>query len=69
MKAKTLKSAVTFILLIAMVMSVVLGRLETFDLTEGQAFIQGYYYWIATMLFGVMMIIVQLIPTKRSFYE
>ena len=60
------KGVITIVLLIAMVLSVVMGRVETFDLTEWQALDEGYFYWLSATFFAAMIILVRLIPVKRG---
>jgi len=40
--------------LILMLICVIAGRVHTFDLTEGQALVEGAIYWIGALCWGFL---------------
>ena len=38
---------------IVAILAVVLGRIETFDLTEGQALVNGWVYWLIAFIASI----------------
>lgn len=51
-----MKSAAIFFTAVAL-LSVVIGRVETYDLTEGQALVHGWIYWAIAGAAGLLAVV------------
>jgi len=48
-----MKTKLSVILTTIMIVSIVAGRVYTMRMTEGEAFISGWFFWLAAILSGL----------------
>ena len=59
-KPVSTREKISYLFLAASVLCLVLGRIETMDLTEGQAFIAGLGYWLTALGFGSVSVLLNI---------